>query len=401
MIVADVLLFHDDQLEVACPAAGLVIGDLRRQGVIAAKGPVRFPDSAKDVKSFAAMIPSGITPSGIGLVAQSGDRHLQHIAGATLARWLAVTGPRRLLLASPRSFCAGVERAIEVVQRLLDKHGAPVYVRKQIVHNKHVVAGLEALGAVFVDELDEVPEGAVTVFSAHGVSPAVRADAVQRRLDVVDATCPLVAKVHSEAVRYVARGDTVVLIGHSGHAESEGTLGEAPGRIVLVENEQDAEHLVVEDPERVSYVVQTTLSVEETTRVSDALRKNLPAVRGLGVEDICYATTNRQEALRAVATQADLVLVVGSRNSSNSRQLVERAKRLGTPSHLIDDVGDIRPEWLAGADSIGLSAGASAPPQLVHEVVTALAGLGPVTVTEHEHTREDITFHLPAALRSS
>ncbi|MFI6095744.1 4-hydroxy-3-methylbut-2-enyl diphosphate reductase [Lentzea sp. NPDC051213] len=401
MLVADVLLFHDDRLAVDCPAASLVAGDLRRQGIAATTGPVRFPDTAQDVKVFAATIPGSSGPSGIGLVTQGEDHHAQAVARASLAGWLAVTGPRRVLLASPRSFCAGVERAIEVVERLLDEHGGRVYVRKQIVHNKHVVAELEARGAVFVDELDEVPNGAVTVFSAHGVSPAVRADAAHRLLDVVDATCPLVTKVHAEALRYVARGDTVVLIGHAGHEEVEGTLGEAPDRIVLVETPEDAERLVVEDPERVSYVTQTTLSVEETTEVSDALRRNLPAVRGQGVEDICYATTNRQEALRAVATQSDLVLVVGSRNSSNSLRLVELAERLGTPAHLIDDAGDIRPEWLAGVTSVGLSAGASAPPQLVHDVVSALAGLGPVTVTEHEHTREDISFQLPSALRSS
>lgn len=310
--------------------------------------------------------------------------------------------PRRtVLLASPRSFCAGVERAIAIVEQLLDQRGGPIYVRKQIVHNVHVVADLEARGAVFVDELDDVPLGATVVFSAHGVSPAVRAEAADRQLDVIDATCPLVTKVHAEARRFAARGDTVLLIGHAGHEEVEGTLGEAPDRTVLVQTADEVADLAVADPARVSYLTQTTLAVDETTEVVGALRDRFPALRGPASDDICYASTNRQNALTAIAEEADLVLVVGSRNSSNSVRLVELAHRHGTPSHLIDDPGDIRPEWLDGVRVVGLTAGASAPPRLVESVVAALAELGPVTVAERETTRESVHFALPAAVRRS
>jgi len=301
-----------------------------------------------------------------------------------------------VLLASPRSFCAGVERAIDIVDRLLDQRGRPIHVRKQIVHNTHVVADLEARGAVFVDELDEVPDGATVVFSAHGVSPAVREEAADRGLEVVDATCPLVTKVHAEAKRFVGRGDTVVLIGHEGHEEVEGTLGEAPERIVLVESVADVEALDVPDPERVSYLTQTTLAVDETAEVLAALRARFPALKGPPSADICYATTNRQEAVREVAHEADLVLVVGSANSSNSVRLVELARRVGTPAHLVDDAADIRLEWLEGVRVVGLSAGASAPPRLVDEVIEAL---GAWDVQVRETTRETIQFTLPAAVR--
>ncbi|MEV0682207.1 4-hydroxy-3-methylbut-2-enyl diphosphate reductase [Actinosynnema sp. NPDC050436] len=301
-----------------------------------------------------------------------------------------------VLLASPRSFCAGVERAVEIVEHLLDQRGGPIHVRKQIVHNTHVVAGLEARGAVFVDELDEVPDGSTVVFSAHGVSPAVRAEAARRGLDVVDATCPLVMKVHSEARRFLARGDTVVLIGHAGHEEVEGTLGEDPDRIVLVATVEDVARLEVPDPARVSYLTQTTLAVDETTEVVAALRAKFPALRGPASDDICYATTNRQEAVREVAQDADLVLVVGSANSSNSVRLVELARRQGTPAHLIDDASEIRPEWLEGVRVIGVSAGASAPPELVEELITEL---GAWDVQVRETTKETITFTLPNAVR--
>ncbi|CAL9409808.1 4-hydroxy-3-methylbut-2-enyl diphosphate reductase 1 [Actinosynnema sp. ALI-1.44] len=302
-----------------------------------------------------------------------------------------------VLLASPRSFCAGVERAIEIVERLLAQRGGPIHVRKQIVHNTHVVADLEARGAVFVDELDAVPDGATVVFSAHGVSPAVRAEAARRGLDVVDATCPLVTKVHAEARRFLARGDTVVLVGHAGHEEVEGTLGEDPERIVLVESAADVAALEVPDPTRVSYLTQTTLAVDETTEVVAALKAKFPALRGPASDDICYATTNRQDAVREIAGEADLVLVVGSANSSNSVRLVELARRQGVPAHLVDDVSDIRPEWLADARVVGLSAGASAPPRLVDEVIEAL---GAWDVQVRETTRETITFTLPPAVRT-
>ncbi|MGH3882999.1 MAG: 4-hydroxy-3-methylbut-2-enyl diphosphate reductase [Pseudonocardiaceae bacterium] len=308
---------------------------------------------------------------------------------------------RTLLLASPRSFCAGVERAIAVVEQLLDQRGGPIYVRKQIVHNIHVVADLQERGAVFVDELDAVPDGAPVVFSAHGVSPAVRTEAADRGLEVIDATCPLVTKVHAEARRFATRGDTVILIGHAGHEEVEGTLGEAADQAVLVQTVDEVAELEVADPERVSYLTQTTLAVDETTQIVAALRARFPALRGPASDDICYATTNRQDALKVIAEESDLVLVVGSANSSNSVRLVELARRRGIPSYLIDDPGDIRPEWLDEVGVVGLTAGASAPPQLVEAVIAALAELGPVTVVERETTRETVSFTLPAAVRRS
>jgi 4-hydroxy-3-methylbut-2-en-1-yl diphosphate reductase len=311
-----------------------------------------------------------------------------------------LAGSRVVLLASPRSFCAGVERGIAVVKQLLDQQGGPIYMRKQIVHNTHVVAELQARGAVFVDELDAVPEGATVVFSAHGVSPAVRIAAAGRGLEVIDATCPLVTKVHAEARRFAARGDTVILIGHAGHEEVEGTWGEAPDHMVLVQTLDDVAELRVADPCRVSYLTQTTLAVEETSQIVRALRARFPALRGPATEDICYATTNRQDALTAIAGESDLVLVVGSANSSNSLRLAELAQRHGTPSYLIDDPSDICPEWLDGVRVVGLTAGASAPPRLVEAVITALAELGPVTVVEREITRENLHFALPPILRS-
>jgi 4-hydroxy-3-methylbut-2-en-1-yl diphosphate reductase len=309
------------------------------------------------------------------------------------------TGPRIVLLASPRSFCAGVERAIAIVEQLLDQRDGPIYVRKQIVHNVHVVADLQARGAVFVDELDTVPDGATVVFSAHGVSPAVRIEAADRDLEVIDATCPLVTKVHAEARRFADRGDTVILIGHAGHEEVEGTLGEAPDQTVLVQTAKEVAGLEVTNPARVSYLTQTTLAVDETAEVIDTLRARFPALRGPASDDICYATTNRQDALKAIAAESDLVLVVGSTNSSNSVRLMELAHRHDTPSYLIDDPSGIRPEWLEGVGVVGLTAGASAPPRLVEAVIAALAELGPVTVVERETTRETVHFTLPVAVR--
>ncbi|ONI71093.1 4-hydroxy-3-methylbut-2-enyl diphosphate reductase [Actinosynnema sp. ALI-1.44] len=304
----------------------------------------------------------------------------------------------KVLLASPRSFCAGVERAIEIVEEVLRHRKPPVYVRKQIVHNKHVVADLQSRGAVFVDELDAVPDGSTVVFSAHGVSPAVRADAQRRELDVIDATCPLVTKVHAEARRFAARGDTVVLVGHAGHEEVDGTLGEAPGQTVLVESPRDAAALQVPDPSRVSYLMQTTLAVDEAAEVVSALRSRFPDLKGPASDDICYATTNRQNALNAIADESDLVLVVGSTNSSNSVRLVELARRAGTPAYLIDDVGEIKAKWLTGVRVVGVTAGASAPPGLVDEVVAAL---NPISVEDREVAKETIQFTLPPAARRS
>jgi 4-hydroxy-3-methylbut-2-en-1-yl diphosphate reductase len=320
-------------------------------------------------------------------------------SGAAISLWARALAPRTVLLAGPRSFCAGVDRAIEIVERALELRGAPIYVRKQIVHNVHVVARLEQLGAIFVEELAEVPSGATVVFSAHGVSPEVRRQAVARELDVIDATCPLVAKVHAEARRFAARGDSIVLIGHAGHEEVEGTMGEAPEKITLVQSPEDAAHVELSDPEHVSYLTQTTLAVDETEEVVEALRKRYPTLAAPPADDICYATHNRQQALREVAHDSDLVLVVGSETSSNSKRLVEVAERAGTQAQLIDDAHDIRLAWLDGVRTIGLTAGASAPDELVSQVVEALRDLGDVQVDDRAITRETTRFNLPREVR--
>ncbi|GAA1675371.1 4-hydroxy-3-methylbut-2-enyl diphosphate reductase [Glycomyces endophyticus] len=312
-----------------------------------------------------------------------------------------MTAVRRVLLPSPRSFCAGVERAIEIVERLLERHGPPVYVRNQIVHNAHVVADLESRGAVFVGELDEVPEHALVVFSAHGVAPAVEAEAARRGLDAVDATCPLVAKVHAEAKRAADAGDTVLLIGHEGHEEVVGTMGVAPGRTVLVPSAAAAASVRVEDEERVTYLSQTTLSVAEVEDIAAALRQRFPHVRGQGAEDICYATSNRQAAVAAVVGEADLVLVVGSANSSNSNRLVELAAANGVAAHLVEDAAAVDPSWLEGAAVVAVTAGASAPPRLVDEVVAVIAAAGPIEVVERPVAEETQEFLLPQRLRGS
>jgi 4-hydroxy-3-methylbut-2-enyl diphosphate reductase len=317
---------------------------------------------------------------------------LRRLAPA-LRRWSDLAGPRKVLLAAPRSFCAGVERAIDIVEQALRRYPRPVYVRRQIVHNAHVVADLQSQGAVFVDELDEVPDGTTVVFSAHGVAPAVREEAARRQLTVVDATCPLVAKVHTEARRFLGRGDNVLLIGHDGHDETEGTLGE--GTITLVQTPEEAEHVEIDDPEKVAFLMQTTLAIDDANQVVDVLRRRFPLIESPPTEDICYATTNRQDAVRAIADEADLVLVVGSQNSSNSLRLVEVAQRCGAQSHLVDDAGGILPEWIEQARTIGITAGASAPPHLVDEVIGMLRALGPVEVDERVVTHEDIKFTLP------
>lgn len=307
--------------------------------------------------------------------------------------------PRSLtvLQAAPRAFCAGVDRAIEIVERLLDQESAPIYVRKQIVHNVNVVRGLEERGAVFVDELDQVPGGATVVFSAHGVSPAVRREAEERGLHAIDATCPLVNKVHAEARRFAQRGDTVALVGHQPHEEVEGILGESPGQIILVETADDVERIPADA--QVSYVMQTTLAIDEVAPVVDALRARFPDLRGSDSDTICYATTNRQRAVRAVSENADVIFVVGSENSSNAQRMVEVAGRAGTPAYLIDDAGDIKPEWLHDAKVVGLSASASAPETLVAEVVEALRGHATVEVLEREVTKESVHFVLPKEVR--
>ena len=308
--------------------------------------------------------------------------------------------PEKLLLAAPRGYCAGVDRAVQTVERALELHGAPVYVRKEIVHNKHVVEELAQRGAIFVDELsDDVPEGAVTVFSAHGVSPAVHEEAAARGLRTIDATCPLVTKVHREAVKFAADGYTIVLVGHAGHEEVEGTMGEVPGSIMLVETEDDVDELEVQDPSRIAYLTQTTLSVDETDAIIARLRERFPAITGPRTDDICYATTNRQAAVKQLAQQCDLVLVIGSRNSSNSVRLVEVARDHGAESHLIDNETQVREEWLEGKRIVGISSGASAPEQLVSELVDLFRSRGVESVEEFEVVREDVRFMLPKRLR--
>lgn len=307
--------------------------------------------------------------------------------------------PRRILLPSPRSFCAGVERAIDIVERLLERHGPPVYVRNQIVHNTQVVGDLESRGAVFVSELDEVPKDAIVVFSAHGVAPAVEAEATSRGLDAVDATCPLVSKVHMESRRASAAGDTIVLIGHAGHEEVIGTMGVSPDRTVLVEEVGDVEHLDVPDPERLIYLAQTTLAVAEVERIAAALRRRFPTIKAPKTDDVCYATTNRQAALAAVVEEADVVLVIGSVNSSNSNRLVELAQRAGTPAYLIDGADEIERAWIEPAGTVAVTAGASAPPALVDEVVGSLAVFGPIEIVERSVAEETTEFLLPTRLR--
>jgi 4-hydroxy-3-methylbut-2-en-1-yl diphosphate reductase len=325
-------------------------------------------------------------------------RALRTAAPALLA-WARAAGPRTVLLAGPRSFCAGVERAIEIVERSLDRYGPPVYVRKQIVHNVHVVRDLERRGAVFVDELGEVPSSSRVVFSAHGVSPQVRREAAERNLKVIDATCPLVTKVHTEARRFAKAGYRIVLVGHEGHEEVEGTTGEAPEAITLIGGADEVDTLDVPGGERVAYLTQTTLAVDEVEDVVRALRDRFPDLAGPGSEDICYATSNRQDSVKALARDSDLLLVIGSQNSSNSKRLVEVSEREGCRAKLLDDETEIDPDWLVGARTVGVTAGASAPEVLVHRVVDALAGLGPVEVQERRVVEESMQFTLPIELR--
>jgi 4-hydroxy-3-methylbut-2-enyl diphosphate reductase len=431
LIVATVVIGPDGR-RVSCPAAPLLAGQLRRAGLRVHEGPIATVRGLRDAAGRSRALDRGaiavdlessylldgaagrpavvlravsdtpqrpLLPGGLagGIAALRSLR----LAGPALAAWAAATCAREVLLAGPRSFCAGVERAIEIVERALDGAAAPVYVRKQIVHNTHVVAGLEQRGAVFVEELHEVPQGATVVFSAHGVAPAVRAEAGRRGLATIDATCPLVAKVHAEARRFVSDGYLVVLIGHAGHEEVEGTLGEAPGAMALVQTAADVAALEPADPDKVAYLMQTTLSADEAGEIVDALLARFPGARGPGSDDICYATTNRQLSVRAIAAESDVVLVAGSANSSNSKRLVETAERAGVPAYLIDDTGDIDLGWLTGASAVGITAGASAPPAVVSQIVAALSGLGPVRVGERVIATESIRFGLPKEVRQS
>ena len=421
---------RDGQGRYVLRAAAPLVAELNRMGIHAVAGPVLSCDhivtnsderrrlaatgavavdmeSATVVRALAergtpiavvrVVADTAYTPIARLATVPAGARALHTLrrTGPALARWAGLAKPRRVLLAGPRSFCAGVERAISIVEVALQRYPHPIYVRRQIVHNAHVVADLERQGAVFVEELDEVPDGTTVVFSAHGVAPAVREEAARRELNVIDATCPLVTKVHSEAKRFVGRGDTVLLVGHAGHDEVEGTMGEAPERIVLVQDVDEAERVSVPDPQRVAFTLQTTLAMDDAAEIVDVLRRRFPAIESSPTDDICYATTNRQRAVGAIAADCDVLLVVGSTNSSNSLRLIEVANRLGTPAHLVDDATQVRPEWLENASTIGISAGASAPPRLVDEMVATLRALGPVEVLERSVAVEDLTFAMP------
>ena len=301
----------------------------------------------------------------------------------------------KVLLAAPRGYCAGVDRAVEIVERALTIYGAPVYVRKQIVHNIHVVRDLERKGAVFVEEETEVPEGAVVVLSAHGVAPEVYENSARRELRVIDATCPLVTKVHVEAIRFARRDRTILLIGHAGHEEVEGTMGEAPDRTILVQDVAEAERVEVPDPDNVSYLTQTTLSVDETSEIIETLHRRFPSIKAPTKADICYATTNRQAAVKVLAHRSPLVLVIGAPNSSNSLRMVEVARQEGADSHLIEDESQIEASWLDGVEVVGLSSSASAPEWLVERVLQHLKGFGPADVELVSVTEEDVRFPLP------
>jgi 4-hydroxy-3-methylbut-2-enyl diphosphate reductase len=304
----------------------------------------------------------------------------------------------QVILAQPRGFCAGVERAIEIVERAIDKFGAPVYVRHEIVHNRHVVESLRAKGAHFVDELDEVPPGGITIFSAHGVAKTVEQAAAERGLPVIDATCPLVSKVHLEGRRYAGQDKEVILIGHAGHPEVEGTMGQIPGGVHLISSVEDVATLHVKDAEKLAYVTQTTLSVDDTRAIIEALRARFPAISGPDTKDICYATQNRQRAVRELARVVDVLLVVGARNSSNSNRLAEIGTELGIPSYLIEDAKALNPEWIAGKTSIGITAGASAPDTLVTELIETLRQYADIEVSALPGVDENVRFRLPPEL---
>ncbi|MEP9384850.1 4-hydroxy-3-methylbut-2-enyl diphosphate reductase [Nocardioides sp. KR10-350] len=412
----------------ACPASALLVGALRRAGFTVHHGPLATAEAIVDdpseravlaeagnlaVDTESALLLAGV-PEGQAVVVRAivdtPDQRLFSLgtaprgikalvmlrrAAPVLEDWVRATADREILLAAPRSFCAGVERAIDIVDRSLDKFGEPVYVRRQIVHNRHVVAELEQKGAIFVEEVEEVPEGSVVVLAAHGVAPSVRAEAEARRLRTVDATCPLVTKVHTEVRRFAGLDHTVFLIGHADHEEVVGTLGEAPGNVVVVNDPDEAQTVEAADPEKVSYVMQTTLAVDEAEKTATILRERFPALNAPRKDDICYATTNRQQAVRSVARQSDLVIVLGSRNSSNSQRLVEVARGEGTPAYLVDDLSEVDLAWLQGVGTVGITAGASAPPHLVDEVVAGIGGLGRVDVRETPVVSESVRFTLP------
>ncbi len=304
----------------------------------------------------------------------------------------------RVILAQPRGFCAGVERAIEIVEAALKQYGPPIYVRHEIVHNRRVVENLKAKGVRFVEQIDQIPDGAITVFSAHGVSEKVEQDATLRHLQPLDATCPLVSKVHKEGRRYAAKGYDIILIGHQDHPEVEGTMGQIPGKVLLVSEVEDVEALEVRDPGKVAYITQTTLSVDDTREVISALRRRFPHIQGPDVKDICYATQNRQAAVRALAAQVDLLLVVGAQNSSNSNRLCEVSSDSAVPSYLIEDPAKIDPEWLLGKECIGITAGASTPEELIHELIEKLREYDELDISTMDGIVENVRFSLPSVL---
>lgn len=395
LVVADEL--HHDGTVSPSRASPLVVSALRRLGLRVDVGPLAVKAEWALVGTEAAA-DQVIVLRAFADSSTAASETLRTVAPA-INQWAAAVDDREVILASPRSFCAGVDRAIQIVERALERFGAPLYVRRQIVHNRCVVRALETRGAVFVDEVDDVPEGSTVVLAAHGVAPSVRRDAAARGLRVIDATCPLVAKVHTEVRRFAADGNTVFLIGHGEHEEVVGSRGEAPENVVVVADPAEAATVRPADPRKVSYVMQTTLAADEADRTAAVLRERFPALIAPLREDICYATTNRQAAVREIAGQCDLVLVLGSDNSSNSQRLTEVARRCGPAAYLVDDVSGVDLRWLAGARRVGVTAGASAPPNLVDEVVRSLSGLGRITVSEVSIVDENVEFSLPIEVR--
>lgn len=432
LVVASEIRTQDGNVVAECPGAPVIAGMLRRRGLGAHFGPivsVAHPVSGSKRAALAEggalvadMESASLAPTAAGhpfvalrAVLDTPSRELWNplaLAGAltpawralraaagVLNEWAPAIGARELIRAAPRASCAGVERAIEVVERVLDRYGPPVYMRKQIVHNRHVVDELEQRGAICVDELGEVPDGATVVFSAHGVSPQVRADAQRRRLNVIDATCPLVSKVHGEARRFAEAGYTIVLIGHEEHDEVRGTTGEVPGKIIVLASAEQVDGLSVPDPSRLAYLTQTTLAVDETSGIVERLRARFPEIVGPRSDDICYATQNRQDAVKSLAPHCELMLIVGSSNSSNSNRLVEVAEAHGCRARLVDDETQVDPVWLAGVRRIGVSAGASTPERLVTRVERSLTIFGPVEARTQAVVDETVRFSLPREVK--
>jgi 4-hydroxy-3-methylbut-2-enyl diphosphate reductase len=432
IVVATELRARDGRVLAECTGAAVLAGMLRRAGLSAHTGPILsvrapvFGRQREALRATGALVvdqeSAWLAPAAAGrpfiVVRAVLDTRREELdapwrtaarlrqaarslraAAAVLSDWAEAIAPREAILAAPRASCAGVERAIEVVERALDQFGPPVYMRKQIVHNRHVVAELERRGAICVEELEEIPDGATVVFSAHGVSPQIREEAKRRRLNVVDATCPLVNKVHAEARRFAAGGYTIFLIGHEGHEEVDGTSGEVPDKIRVIDPDGDVDGLEVDDAGKVAFLTQTTLAVDETLGTVSRLRRRFPEIVGPRSDDICYATQNRQDAVRELASLCELVLVVGSRNSSNSNRLVEVAQRAGCEARLLDDESQLDPAWLRGVTTIGITAGASSPERIVQRIVRGLEVLGPLQRSERAVADETVRFSLPPAVK--